>query len=316
MKKNIESNDLIEISDFVRFFLKNKLFILICSFFFSLIGYFFSLTQTSPDYSVSFMLKNPENTYYEQYEAALGLRKKGVSNINIINDKTTDQVNSGSINISTLLGLEFQMNLLSIDNLVSYAEQSKHTEIFKEYLNKNKINFHQYFTINTLTNFKEKNQIVRNKYIFKFTKEFNGDAFINDYVAFVKKKTLDQFIIKLKSSISNIIIEIDQNLKIAEAIGLADPILKSANQGFQVINEPEPFFYRGTKVLSQQKYFLNDLLSKTDIAKLDWDPFIDRAVFVSKNKETPAKLYMLSGFFAGFILSILTIYFRKLSKFI
>ena len=111
--------------------------------------------------------------------------------------------------------------------------------------------------------------------------------------------------------ISNLILEIDENLDIANTINLIDPILKSSAQGFQVINEPDILFYRGSKVLIQQKKFLNDLLLKMNINEFEYNPFIDRASYVSLNNKD-SKLYTLSGFFLGFIFSVFIIFYRKI----
>lgn len=307
MKNKNYSNEFLEISDLVKLILKNKLLILFSSLFFSLIGFTIS-TNEKKTYEVTFHIANPASYIFSRYDNVLGYNKKNTS-INVITEKKNSPDNKEN-SLSREFVLDFEKNLLSVDNLVLFSEQSKNIEDLKSYLKKNKIELAQYFKNNSIIYVKEKNQILLNKYLFKFTKELEGDTFIYDYVLFIKNKTLVEFQNKLKFSILNLISEFDENLQIAYAIELAEPILKSVSQGFQVVNEPDLLFYRGSKVLEKQKEFLTNLLLNIKISELEYNPFVDRPAYVNSNNEN-SKLYALSGLVFGFIFSVVIIFIRK-----
>jgi hypothetical protein len=83
--------------------------------------------------------------------------------------------------------------------------------------------------------------------------------------------------------------------------------------GRGVINEPEALFYKGTKVLSQQLLFLNNLLDETQNLKLDYNPILEKTLSEPLIKQSP-KILLFIGLALGFFFSLIIIFVKKLFK--
>ena len=152
--------------------------------------------------------------------------------------------------------------------------------------------------------------VVQNKYTFTYSEQLSGDIFINSYIFFIKEKTISEFNLKIKILIKNLLEDLGANLEIAKIINLNDPILKSSSQGYQVVNEPDLLFYRGTKVLAQQKKNLEEFLLEMDSKNFDYNPILEKASN-AKNIKNSSIVYTLIGFFTGIILSVMAIILKK-----
>ena len=156
MKNNNYSNEIVQISDFVKLILKNKLLILFSSLFFSLIGYAISMSEKKI-YEVTFHTADPPSYIFDRYETALGYKRKKSTSINVITEKKNSP-DSNENSLSREFSSEFEKNLLSVDNIILFAEQNKNIEELKDYLKKNKIELKQYFKKYRIAYSKEKNQ--------------------------------------------------------------------------------------------------------------------------------------------------------------
>jgi LPS O-antigen subunit length determinant protein (WzzB/FepE family) len=149
-----------------------------------------------------------------------------------------------------------------------------------------------------------------------FPKGVNGSEILNEFVIYNKKVATEGFKKNLKVSINNIIKQYKNGYEIASEISLESPILKSMIQGNSVVNEPEPLFYKGTRVLNQKIIHFRNLLETLDESALNYNPILDKASDRSiqpliKNFHS---FYPLFGLIMGFVLSILIISIRLGSR--
>ena len=127
---------------------------------------------------------------------------------------------------------------------------------------------------------------------------------MNDYIIFIKQLTesnsKEQFIENIKNEIKIY----NRSLEIAKKINLENPILKSYLEDNRFINEPDFLFYKGSKVLSQQKGYLEELLKETDNFTLNYNPILEQAskpTLVTKSANSPMAIAFALGLFVSFV---------------
>ena len=215
--------------------------------------------------------------------------------------------------ISEQFILNFKLNFLSLDNLQSFTEESREFDNFKGYIKSRNISAKEYFK-NKIGEVKEKNFIIQNKYFLVFTKELDGDVFLNNYVHFIKKKTVLELKRYLKLSIINKNYLLENALENAKIINLENPILRSMNQTSQVVNEPEDLFYKGSKILSQEITYLKKILIKLENDQFDYEIVSDKPLNSPVDKILNYK-YFVIGLIFGLLFSIAIVLFRiKITK--
>jgi hypothetical protein len=122
---------------------------------------------------------------------------------------------------------------------------------------------------------------------------------------------VDEFKEQLKESIKNEIKIYDQNLEIAKTINLENPILKSFAEGNTVVNEPQALFYKGSKVPSLQKYYLEELLKGTDNNTFNYNPILEQASYPTLVTKS-ASIFMTITFALGLFFSFIVIFIKKI----
>ena len=68
-----------------------------------------------------------------------------------------------------------------------------------------------------------------------------------------------------------------------------------------LVYEPDSIFYKGTKVISEDILYLNNLLNKTRDLTLDYNPILEQAsggLLISKSPEIFAFIGFLFGLFS------------------
>ncbi len=101
---------------------------------------------------------------------------------------------------------------------------------------------------------------------------------MNDYIIFTNQVIIGEFREQLKKIILNEIEFYEHNLKIAEIIKFDDPIFKNfSNEGITLLNELAALYYKGSKILSQEKEYLEELLKETDNNTFNYDPILEQA---------------------------------------
>ena len=219
--------------------------------------------------------------------------------------------NNNNNNINERFMSYFKVNFLSLDNLESFLEESRDFDNFKRYLESKNIFVKNYF-VDKIGEVKEKNLIIPNKYFLVFTKELDGVIFLNNYLKFIKKKTVFEVNKILEISIINKITNTERALEYAKFINLENPILRSMNEISQVVNDPEALFYKGSKILSQEIIYLKKLLTKLENEQFNYEIKKDKPFIYSDKKKTLD--YFVAGLILGLCLSLGIIFFKSSLK--
>jgi LPS O-antigen subunit length determinant protein (WzzB/FepE family) len=201
-------------------------------------------------------------------------------------------------------------NLSSVDTLLRFVENNNKIDDFKNHLREKGISPANYFK-GKFQKVLVMNQIVPNKYSLTYSKPLPAETFLNDYIIFVHQQTLAEI---KKEIIQNILVQInlhEENLKMAELVGLQNPILQSNNE--ILINEPDALFYDGTKVLQQKIIHLNNLLTKAKNFKLDYNPILEKSSS-SVSLLKPSIFYVTISFVFSLFLSFVGIYLKLIFK--
>jgi LPS O-antigen subunit length determinant protein (WzzB/FepE family) len=307
MKKNnfYLSDNEIDLSDLIKLMWRDKIIVLsisiICGFF----GYVYSVSQPKM-YKAEIVLRNAPSSLFEAYRTFL-----------IVEPLQSQSQSQSQLQLQSSEGIskhfndEFKTLLLSLDNLVQFVENNNKIDDLKNNLKEKDISASNYFN-GKFEYVEDKNKKILNKYSLIYSEPFPVDTFLKDYIIFTQQQAL---IIFKKTLTQKIIAEISlyqQHLKIAENIGLKNPILQSMIEGRGVINEPEALFYKGTKVLSQQLIFLNDLLDETQNLKLDYNPILEKTLskpfIITQTPKMSVSIGLILGLFFSFIIIFLKKY--------
>ena len=288
MKKNNTylADDEIDLANIIKSLWKEKILILSISIICGLLGYFYALLKPQ-ELRTEITLKNPPTQIFEPY--------------NLFNNNN---------NIAGQFISDFKLNILSLDNVQNFIEESREFDNFKEYLKSRNISANMYFA-NKFGEAKEKNIIIPNKYFINHSKELDGAIFFNKYVEFIKKKTIVEFKNNLKLTLLNIINNHQEALEIAKKIQLENPIIKTTSQQ-QAVNEPEALFYKGTKVISENLNYLNKRLIKLENDQFNYNIILQKALTLKNPINLP--LYFALGLMLGLFLSLVIIFFKGILK--
>jgi LPS O-antigen subunit length determinant protein (WzzB/FepE family) len=303
MKKNNTylADDEIDLADLIKSLWREKILILSISIICGLAGYLYASFQPQ-EFKTEIQLKNPPTQIFEPYN---------LFNINLSISNNNNKNNNNNNNIVEQFISDFKLNLLSLDNVQKFIEESREFDNFKGYLKSRNISANEYF-VNKIGEVKEKNIIIPNKYFINHTKEFDGAIFLNKYVEFIKKKTIDQLKNNLKLTLLNIINNHQEALEIAKKIQLENPIIKTTSQQ-QVVNEPDALFYKGTKVISENLNYLNKRLIKLENDKFDFNIILQKSITSYKNSMS-LSLYFIIGLILGLFLSLVIIFLKDFFK--
>jgi LPS O-antigen subunit length determinant protein (WzzB/FepE family) len=301
-----QEKDEIDLSSLIRRLWKEKFLILIFSIACMLLFYLYTLTLAK-EFKTEITIQDPAYEVLKKYDKFISYKK----NINTIEaDKIKIEVN-----VVTKFIDDFNLNLLSLDNLENFVQQSKGLDDFKVFLKKRNISVQKYFDGYRFGELKEKNKTIFNRYFIIFPKELEGTIFLNNYVEFTKNKTKGEFINKIRIAIYLHLTEYEENLQIAKQIGIENPVIKlSESSANNIFLDTKSSYFEGTKVLSQKIIFIKQLLSDLERNQFDYNPILNKASVISKVKPFDQLLYILGGFVLGFFLSLIFIFFRDSIK--
>ena len=304
MKKNNPyiTEDEINLGDLVRTLWREKILILFISIICGLAGYLYASFQPQ-EFRTEIILKNPPIQIFEPYN---------IRTLDLNDNNKNKNNNNNNNNIDGQFISDFKLNFLSIDNVQNFIEESREFDNFKGYLKSRNISPKQYFIDKKFGEVKVNKLIIPNKYFLSHPKELDGAIFLNEYVEFIKKKTIVEFKNVTKLSILNIINNTQEAMEIAKKIQLENPIINNTSQS-QVVFEPEALFYKGTKVLGENIISLNKKLIKLENDQFVFNIISQKPItFPNNPKNLP--LYFALGLMLGLFLSLVIIFFKVILK--
>jgi hypothetical protein len=279
-----------------------------------LLGYLYASFKPE-EFKTEIKIKNPPYQLFEPY-THLSINNNNFNNNNFNNNNFNNNnfnKNNNNNNIAAQFISDLKLNLLSLDNLETFVEESRGLDTFKKYLKSRNISTKQYFA-SKLGEAKEKNIIIPNTYFLVFEKKIlDGNIFFNNYLEFINKKNITELKKNLKAIIENRINYTQDALETAKLINLENPILKSPGNQNQVVNEPEALFYKGTKVLTQSIVIDKKLLQKLENDQFNYNPILDKGMTLKINTIS-SYAFVAIGLFIGFFLSCIIIFFKNALK--
>jgi len=211
----------------------------------------------------------------------------------------------------------FLYNLLKLQNLNDFVEQNEKIENFSAYLEKKEITAKQFLKDYRFGQFQEGKKNNVNTFFLIIPEEFKDNKFLDDYIKFIKNKTIFEIIENIRTNLL-IVIEIHKNnLDISKKINLKNPILLSVDSHSltNVIYKPSELYYEDSKVLSEKLIQLEKLLVllvDLDKALTTHDPILGKEMYLNDSKSLNFLLAL--GLLFGLFLSVLIIFFRKILK--
>ena len=291
MKKNNSyiADDEIDLADLIKSLWKEKILVLSITIICGLLGYFYGLSKIQ-ELRTEIVLKDPPIQIFDSYNSF------SYNDNNIVQQFVSD----------------FKLNLLSLDNLENFIEESREFDNFKGYLKSRNISAKQYISDLKFAEVKEKNLVIPNKYFLNHSKELDGTIFLNKYVEFIKKKTIVELKNNLKLTLLDAINHHEEASEIAKKIELEYPIIQKLEQG-QVVAEPDGLFYKGTKVLSENINHLKQRLKKLENDQFDYNIILQKPITFPNNPKN-SSLHFALGLMLGLFLSLGIIYFKGIIR--
>jgi len=287
MKKNSLdlADDEIDLKVFISTLWREKILILSISIIFGFFGYLYVVFQPQ-EFKTEITLKNPPPQIFQVFEYSHSLAANGrINNMNKVHSEFIEN---------------FRINFLSLDNLQSFVDESGvELDDFKRYLKSRNITAKQYFD-NRIGPVNEKNKIIPNKYFLVFTNNLDGDIFFNNYVYFVKKKSIYELKYNIKATIEERINTLEKAYDSAKIINLENPIM------FSSTDDPGILYKHGHKILLQNINDLKKTIIKLENNEFNFNIILDKA-------STPKKISiskintMFFCFLFGLLFSIVLI---------
>lgn len=274
-----------------------KYLILIISLIFSVAAYMYVASKPK-FYETTVIIRNSPEYLFQKF--------KPLANLQNPNAWQQGQV----VSYAEDFNKEFKLLILSPDNLVNFVKQNEKLSEFKSYLKTNKIETSDYFRGKLQFVSSIKNRPL-DQYKLNFYKPLSGEEFLNDYIVFSYKLTQDIFKKKILQYIFYEIEIFNHHLEIAKKINLENPIIKNSTEGNSVVNEPVALFYKGTKVLSQQKLYLEKVLTNVQNFNLNFNPIFQKASYSILVTKQPFVIASVA-FVLGLLFSVIVLFFRSI----
>jgi hypothetical protein len=277
-------NDEIDLSRLIKYMCSKKFIFLITIIIFGLSFYFygFYLNKTKNS-KVEITIVNPSSEIFKPYK--------------LVYSNLSKEINEEFIN-------DLNSNILYLDNLDTFLEQSEGYDDFKIYLKSINSTPSKYFKDGKLENYKKNNLIFKNKFILACPKELNCATFLTNYIAFNKNKTINEFKKKLKLLIEH---RVNISLEIIKSIQLQDLNLivnKSTEETLfaDLVNKEE-------KLLSYEIIYYRKLLLKLENEKFNYNHLLNSASFATNlhTRLNPLIMSLLGIFFGIFLFVVIII---------
>jgi capsular polysaccharide biosynthesis protein len=280
-------DDEIDFAEMIKKFKRDKILILFITLIFMVVGYIYQVLQTKI-YKTEIIFREPPIYLFESF---------------IPFSEKLEQKRKDSEILAKVFNYNFKANLLSLDTAVEFAENNNKISYFKKNHQKKNISINNYFKE------KLKIEINKEKIILNYSDFFPGEIFLNDYVNFVKEKTLTSFKIELTQRTLSEISLYQDNLKIAEKIKLDTPLQSNSQV---VVNNSSAYtelFYQGSTVLTQKLLVSSNFLNKIKNLTLDYDPIVQKATLSTLTSKKPETI-MIFAFVLGLFMSLFILYLR------
>ena len=303
MKKN-KTHELgdINLEPIIFFLWKNKFLILsisiLCSFL-----YYFQITKN--------IKKGPE---IFQSIITIALPSKNL----FLGYEMVDDINS----IHSQYVESFLLNITSRNNLNNFLRQSRFNENLQSILKEKNIKRQEYFNKN-FGKVDEQNY----KFFLNFYDNFEGDAFLNEYIKYTKYVVLDEKIKDIRRVIQHRIELINYHINLAEYIKSEKNLQLITEDEFKSLSlndlskQPQTAdilsLDLNPTLLSMQADYIKSLSSRMNRDSFYFNEILDNAslpVKISKDQEIYKTAIIFKGFLYGFILSLTILFFRNRIK--
>jgi LPS O-antigen subunit length determinant protein (WzzB/FepE family) len=246
---------------------KEKFLIFIITLIFAVAGYIYSANQ-SKVYQITITLRQAPDVLFLKYKMLLEYEYEDTKK------------KQAFIDFASNFNQEFNLNLISYDEMLNFIEEKKKIDEFKSYIKKNNVNITNFIEGKFITKI-DKVKIIPDTYIFNFSEPLSGQKFLNDYVLHIKKKTEKIFVEQLTSVILDKLVVANQSLDL--------------------------------KAKSEEKLLLELLLNQTKDLSLKYDPIrgdVSSEYLISKSPFQ----FVVIGLMIGMFFSIMIVFIRRTLK--
>jgi hypothetical protein len=287
-EKNYFAEDDLDIKKLIIILRKNIFLILTIIFLSTISAYLYSNQKInkniSKQYKLEFTIKNPPSMLFYNYAQSLSIKNDFNAQFNNM----------------------FKSILLSPDNFLNFIEQSNDFDNLKVLLkSRNSIKFYHIENFGHVLN--SKNIIIENKYFLKLPEKLDGESFVNKYLNFTKKKTIDEIKKELKYFLEAELALHQDLYEKSKILNLNDSVFHDRNY----LHAPNilPKILMGAKYLSIEINSYKLLLSKLENDSFDYDILlsISPQINIALNSNFIIMQYSLAGFAFGLFLSLFII---------
>lgn len=298
------AEDKIDLVKLIKLLRREKILVLSVSTICGLLGYLYAFFNQ--EFMTRITIKHPPPQLFELYTSEINNRV-------IISERAVHAFLNltPSEKISLSFFNEFRKNFLSINNLQKFTDESRGLDNFKGYLKSRNISTKDYFEHKIYE--KQTNSNDTTQFFFTYTKELNVDNFLENYVEFVKKKTLFEIKKNIKLSVENQIFLLEKDLETAKLINLTNPIVRQHILPNQLSNELNTYSNFDITILSQEIIYLKKLLTKLEKEEFNYNIIVDKQLISSVNKDLNI-IYSGIGIIFGLFLSLGFIFFKNILK--
>lgn len=280
-------DDEIDLKEIILTLWKEKILIFVITLLFTFLGFFYQAFKPKV-YQTSATIRFTSYAVFEEF-----LPFMTIKNLDIM---------------SSTYNNEFRRNLLSTIQAVRFVEKNEKLNNLKAQLKKKNIDLNDYFK-NRIKEEKKKKD--KTKIHLTFIQPLDAQEFLDDYIIYTKKNTESKIKDQIANIISNQIKIYNQNLDIAKKINLMSPFAKSLDQSKFTVTSPYELFYRGTKVLTLQILYLEQLLDQSKNLTLNYDPILLESSKPELTLTSPTKFVTISiALILGLFISIITVFIR------
>lgn len=299
MKNNLLKNDEIEFRVLLKKIIENIKLILIVTAVTTTFFYFVSLNEEKKlDLKAHIVVTNKLPKFSLLKYQTEDLRISGTADREIASYLENELINNVHLNLS------------STDILQKFVNQNQNISEFKNFLKKNNISPKKYF-FNKFGIYNEdlNRNALKFKYYLNFPQNLNGVVFLNEYVKFVKKLTIEELKPKIKVNMENDLEFFQRNYDIAKDLNFIEPVVSNPEITIMTNHASQQVYVQGTKIISFHIQNLKYLIQELENDPFDFNIIVDSAIIVSNGTNVKVK-YIILGILVGIFLSLLIIFFK------